>query len=67
MVYHSFVKRIHVRLKQNRYDVIIGSGLLSRAGREVKHLLPSPESRVFVVTSPTVRRHWGEVLEKTLA
>jgi 3-dehydroquinate synthase len=67
MVYHSFVKRIRVRLKKNGYDVIMGSGLLSRAGREVKRLLPSPSSRVFVVTSPTVRRHWGSALEKSLA
>ncbi|HEY6308412.1 MAG TPA: 3-dehydroquinate synthase [Candidatus Angelobacter sp.] len=61
------MKRIRVRLKQNSYDVIVGSGVLRRAGREVKRLLPSPGSRVFVVTSPTVRRHWGDTLEKSLA
>jgi 3-dehydroquinate synthase len=67
MIYHSSVKRIRVRLKQNGYDVMIGSGLLSRTGREVKRLLPSADSRVFVVTSPTVRRHWGAALEKSFA
>jgi 3-dehydroquinate synthase len=61
------MKRIPVRLKQNGYDVIIGSGLVARVGREVKRLLPSASSRVFVATSPTVRRHWGEALEKSLA
>jgi 3-dehydroquinate synthase len=66
MVYDSTVKRIRVRLRQNSYDVLIGSGLLHRAGREVKRLLPSPGSRVFVVTSPTVRRHWGDGIEKSL-
>jgi 3-dehydroquinate synthase len=66
MVYDSTVKRIRVRLKPSSYDVLIGSGLLHRAGREVKRLLPSPGSRVFVVTSPTVRRHWGDALEKSL-
>lgn len=60
------MKRIPVRLKQNGYDVIIGSGSLARAGREVKRLLPSAASRVVVVTSPTVRRHWGDALEKSL-
>ena len=29
-------------------------------------MLPSPSSRVFVVTSPNVRRHWGESLETSL-
>jgi 3-dehydroquinate synthase len=66
MVYDSTVKRIRVRLKQNGYDVLIGGGLLHRAGREVKRLLPSTGSRVFIVTSPTVRRHWGDALEKSL-
>jgi 3-dehydroquinate synthase len=60
------VKRIRVRLKENSYEVIIGGGTLRRAGRELKRLLPSPESRVFVVTSPTVRRHWGPALEESL-
>jgi 3-dehydroquinate synthase len=61
------VKRIRVRLKENSYDVLIGRGLLHRAGREIKRLLPSPGTRVFVVTSPTVRRHWGDALERSLA
>jgi 3-dehydroquinate synthase len=67
IIYDSFVKRIRVRLRQNSYDVVIGSGLLHRAGREIKRVLPSPGSRVFVVTSPTVRRHWGAAIEKSLA
>jgi 3-dehydroquinate synthase len=66
MVYDSTVKRIRVRLKQNSYDVLIGRGLLHRAGREMKRLLPLPGSRVFVVTSPTVRHHWGDAVEKSL-
>lgn len=61
------MKRIRVKLKSNSYDVIIGAGLLRRAGREVKGLLLGRESRVFVVTSPTVRRHWGGPMDKSLA
>ncbi len=60
------MKKIRVRLKQNGYDVMVGAGLLRRAGRELVRLLPTPASRVFVVTSPNVRRHWGEQLEKSL-
>jgi 3-dehydroquinate synthase len=60
------VKRIRVRLKSNGYDVLVGRGLLRRAGSEVRRLLPAAGSRVFVITSPTVRRHWGEELEKSL-
>jgi 3-dehydroquinate synthase len=46
--------------------VIVARGLLGRAGREIKRMLPSAKSRVFVVTSPTVRRHWGASLETAL-
>jgi len=60
------VKRIKVKLKTQSYDVLIGTGLLRQAGREVRRVLPSKSSRVFVVTSPRVRRHWGGVLEKSL-
>ena len=61
-----YVKTIPVRLKQNAYSVLIGSGLLRRAGKEIRRVLPSSGSHVFVVTSPTVRRHWGDVLEQSL-
>jgi 3-dehydroquinate synthase len=60
------VQKIRVRTRPNAYDVTIGAGLLRRVGREVRRLLPTPSSRVFVVTSPNVRRHWGEALEKSL-
>jgi 3-dehydroquinate synthase len=66
LIYDSFVKRIRVRLKQNAYDVMIGRGLLHRAGRELRQFLPGSGSRVFVVTSPNVRHHWGEHLEQSL-
>lgn len=60
------MKKIPVRLKQNGYPVLIGSRLLRRAGRELHRLLPGKSSRVFVITSPNVRRHWGAVLEASL-
>lgn len=60
------MKRIPVKLKHNRYDVLIGPGLLRRAGRELRRNLPSENSQIFVITSPNVRRHWGEQLEESL-
>lgn len=62
----ALVKRIPVHLKHDPYSVVIGSGLLHRAGREVRRLLPTATSRVYVVTSPNVRRHWGQLLEESL-
>jgi 3-dehydroquinate synthase len=60
------MQKVRVKTKPNGYDVTVGSGLLRRAGREVRRVLPAPGSRVFVITSPNVRRHWGETLEKSL-
>jgi len=39
---------------------------LLRAGKHIRQQLPSPNSRIFVITSPTVRRYWGETLEQSL-
>jgi len=61
-----YVQKIRVRTKPNGYDVIVGAGLVRHCGKEVRRVLPSAGSRVFVVTSPNVRRHWGDVLEKSL-
>src|SRR6185369_17763313 len=55
----NHVQKIRVRTKPNGYVVQVGAGLLRRAGREVRRVLPSSGSRVFVITSPNVRRHWG--------
>src|ERR1041385_942183 len=67
IIYHHFcVDTIRVRTKPNSYQVLVNAGLLKRAGREVRRLLPSSGSRVFVITSPNVRRHWGERLETSL-
>jgi len=60
------VDSIRVRTKPNSYRVLVGAGLLRRAGRELRRLLPARSSRVFVVTSPNVRRHWGDKLEAAL-
>lgn len=60
------VNKIKVKLGKNSYDVMVGAGLLRHAGREVRRVLPAQGTRVFVITSPNVRRHWGNQLEKSL-
>jgi len=60
------MQRIRVRTRPNAYDVSVGAGLLRRAGREIRRVLPHSGSRIFVVTSTNVRRHWGTALEKSL-
>jgi 3-dehydroquinate synthase len=60
------VAKISVKLDHDRYDVLIAAGLLKSVGKELRRRLPSPQSQVFVVTSPKVRRHWGRALEQSL-
>jgi len=60
------VQTIKVRTRPESYNVLVGAGLLRRAGREVRRVLPAAGSRVFVVTSANVRRCWGEKLEASL-
>ncbi len=56
--------RIPVVTPSRSYDVLIGTGLLERAGEQLKNLLGSRQA--FVVTVPPVRR-WAKALIKSLA
>lgn len=61
------MKKISVKIKDGRYDVLVGTGLLKRAGKELRtRARLSGKSQVFVVTSPNVRRHWGTGLDRSL-
>jgi 3-dehydroquinate synthase len=60
------MQKIRVRTRPNAYQISVGAGLLRRAGREIRRVLPSSASRVFVITSPNVRRFWGAAMEKSL-
>ena len=48
------------------YSAIVATGLLARAGALIRPRLP-PAGKVFVVTTPTVRRLWGTPLLAGLA
>src|ERR1700676_1140052 len=56
---------IPVATPSRSYEVLIGSGLLARAGEPLGKILE--DRRVFVVTVPPVRRCWAKVLLKSLS
>ncbi len=56
---------IPVARPSRSYEVLLGSGLLARAGSLLGKIVEG--RRVFVVSVPPVRRRWGKVLLKSLA
>src|ERR1700730_1289120 len=56
---------VPVATRSRSYEVLIGSGVLARAGEYLGKILEN--RRAFVVTSPPVRRRWAKVLLKSLA
>jgi 3-dehydroquinate synthase len=57
--------RIPVATPSRSYEVLLGSGLLSRAGELLGPMLAN--RHVFVVSVAPVRRRWGKTLERALA
>jgi 3-dehydroquinate synthase len=57
--------RIPVSTPSRSYQVLLGSGLLARAGEHLGKLVE--RRRAFVITVPPVRRRWGKVLLQSLA
>jgi 3-dehydroquinate synthase len=60
-----FMISIPVTTPSRSYDVLIGSGSLSRAGEYLVKFVE--KRRTFVVTVPLVRRHWAKTLLKSLS
>jgi 3-dehydroquinate synthase len=56
---------IPVATPSRSYEVLIGTGLLARAGQCLGKILET--RRAFVVTVPPVRRRWARILTKSLA
>src|ERR1039458_5850997 len=56
--------RVPVTTPSRSYEVLIGSGLVARAGECLGNLLGS--RRTFVVTTPPVQRRWAKVLVQSL-
>jgi len=57
--------RVPVATPSRSYEVLIGSGLLARAGECLGRFLET--RRAFVVTVPPVRRRWAKVLLQSLS
>ncbi len=56
---------VPVSTPSRSYEVLIGSGLLTRAGETLDKIIGN--RRVFVVTVSPVRRRWAKVLSKSLS
>ncbi|HUE51991.1 MAG TPA: iron-containing alcohol dehydrogenase, partial [Terriglobales bacterium] len=56
---------VPVATPSRSYEVLIGSGLLARAGECLGKTLEN--RRAFVVTVPPIRRRWAKVLLKSLS
>jgi 3-dehydroquinate synthase len=56
---------IPVAAPSRSYEVLIGRGLLARAGEALSNILEN--RRAFVVTVPPVRQRWAKVLLKSLS
>ncbi|HKD03894.1 MAG TPA: 3-dehydroquinate synthase [Terriglobales bacterium] len=58
--------RVVVEVEPRPYEAVIESGLVERAGAQLRELLVG-RAGVFVVTVPPVRRKWGKKLLASLA
>lgn len=59
------VLRIPIKTESRSYEAIIEHGVLARAGQLLTKTLGGTPP-IFVVTVPPVRRHWGNVLSRSL-
>src|SRR5260370_41435187 len=55
---------VPVATPSRSYEVLIGTGLLTRAGECLGKILEN--RRAFVVTVPPVRRRWAKILLKSM-
>jgi 3-dehydroquinate synthase len=60
------VTRIPVRTKPRAYDVLLGTGVLDRAGSLLRSRLKLRNELIVVVSAENVWKHWGARLTKSL-
>ena len=58
--------KVRVELAERGYDILIGEGLLARAGENIRPLMKAGRDRVFVVADETVARLHLDALGKGL-
>jgi 3-dehydroquinate synthase len=59
------VQRVEIKVPATPYFALIENGIIDRVGQHLSEVLPG-RKRVFVVTSPPVRKLWGEAIVKAL-
>ncbi|MGO9516523.1 MAG: 3-dehydroquinate synthase [Candidatus Korobacteraceae bacterium] len=64
--YTICLTRISVQTPWRSYEVVVESGLLRSAATVLRDVIPA-ESRVFVLTSPKIRKHWGSTLQRSFS
>jgi 3-dehydroquinate synthase len=57
---------VKIETQPRSYEAVIESGLLARAGEQVREVAGGRQN-VFVVTAPPVRRKWAKILTKSLS
>ena len=62
------MRRVAIAAASGSYEALIASGLIERAGAQLRQILgDGRSSKLFVVTVPPVRRKWGRRLMTTLS
>jgi len=58
------IRTVRVDLANRSYDILIGEGLLARAGELIRPLMGAGRSKVFVIADETVAGIHGVTLEQ---
>jgi len=64
--YTRRLTRIPVQTPSRSYEVLVERGLLRSSASALREIIPA-HARVFVVTSPLIRKHWGNTLRKSFS
>ncbi len=64
--YTKSLTRIPVQTPSRPYEVLIERGLLGSTAKALRDLIP-PAARVFALTAPPIRKHYGDLLRKSFA
>lgn len=58
------MKKIHVDLKENSYNILIEKGLIDNLGEAIKEIYNG--KKIFIITDKNVNKYYGDRVEKSL-